>query len=230
MRFLIGVALVVAGVVVGGIGIGPAGAQNTCTELGGAVDDGLCRGHATNDVYTLEFSFPVGYPDEQALTDYLTQVRDGFVNVAETPGSRGLPYELDAEGTPYRSGITPEGTQSVVFKVFQDVGGLHPQTWFKAFNFDLTKRAPITYETLFSPDSKPLEVIFPVVEAELQKQTGLDEPLLPGAGLDPSHYQNFALTDDALIFFFGQGELLPEVAGARQVAVPRGVVGPVLAL
>ena len=26
--------------------------------------------------------------------------------------------------------------------------------------------------------------------------------------MDPSHYQNFAITDDAVIFFFGQGELL----------------------
>lgn len=30
-------------------------------------------------------TFPVDYPDQQALTDYITQNRDGFVNVAQGP-------------------------------------------------------------------------------------------------------------------------------------------------
>ena len=51
----------------------------------------------------------------------------------------------------------------------------------------------------------------------------------PAAGLDPTKYQNFAITDDALIFFFSQGELLPEAAGALQVSVPRGPVDSMIA-
>ena len=107
--------------------------------------------------------------------------------------------------------------------------GFTRQTWYKAFNYDLGKRAPISYDTLFKPDSKPLDIIFPVVQRELQKQTGLSDPILPGDGLDPANYQNFALTDDALIFFFGQGELLAEAAGAAEASVPRATVAPMLA-
>jgi Protein of unknown function (DUF3298) len=116
-----------------------------------------------------------------------------------------------------------------VFKIFQDVGGAHPQTWYKAFNYDLDNKAPITYDTLFKPDSKPLDVIVPIVQRELQQQTGLLDGIPPNNGLDPAHYQNFAITDDAVIFFFGQGEMLPEEAGAIEASVPRAVLASMLA-
>jgi Protein of unknown function (DUF3298) len=230
MRILTMAAVLTTGVLVGWPGVAPAGAQPACPALGGNVEgDQICRGRAVNSVYTLDFSFPVDYPDQQAITDYLTQTRDGFINVAEMPGSRGLPYELDANGTAYRSGQPPHGSQSVVFKIFQDVGGAHPQTWYKAFNYDLDNKAPITYDTLFKPDSKPLDVIVPIVQRELQQQTGLLDGIPPNNGLDPAHYQNFAITDDAVIFFFGQGEMLPEEAGAIEASVPRAVLASMLA-
>jgi hypothetical protein len=207
-----------------------AAAQSACADLGGTVDaDQSCHVHAANSTYTLDFSFPNDYPDQPALTSYLTQTRDGFINVSEMPGSRDLPYVLDGNGTGYRSGQPPGGTQSVVFEVYQNVGGTHPQTWYKAFNYDLGKRAPISFDTLFKPDSRPLDVIFPIVQNDLEKQTGVDQAILPSDGLDPAKYQNFAMTDDALIFFFGQGEVLPESAGAIQATVPRATVAALLA-
>ena len=72
-------------------------------------------------------------------------------------------------------------------------------------------------------------MIFPVVQADLARQSGIPDPVLPDAGLDPANYQNFAITDEAVIFFFGQGELLPEAAGAVAVSVPRAIVAPLLA-
>ena len=226
MRIVTMASFLATTVVVGWAGIGTAAAQDGCADQGGTVDaQQMCRGHVANSTYTLDFSYPVGYPDEQAVASYLAQTRDGFVNVAEMPGSRNLPYELDAEATPYRS----RDTQSVVFKIFQDVGGAHPQTWYKAFNYDLGRREPITFDTLFKADGNPVDVIYPIVEQQLQKQSGLDQAVLPGDGLDPAKYQNFAITDDAVIFFFGQGELLPEAAGAIEASVPLAALAPVLA-
>ncbi|MGH3678339.1 MAG: esterase [Mycobacterium sp.] len=230
MRTLGMAALLAAGILTAGPGVVVAGAQTACADLGGTVDaDQICRVHAAEPSYTLDFGFPVDYPDQRALSDYLTQTRDGFVNVSEMPDSRDMPYALDARGTGYRSGQPPGRTQSVVFEVYQNVGGPHPQTWYKAFNYDLVKGAPITYDTLFKPGTKPLDIIFPAVQRELEKQTGIDQPISPGDGLDPSNYQNFAVTDDAVIFFFGQGELLPGAAGATQASVPRTVLAPILA-
>ena len=194
MRILMVAALLAAGILFGWHGT--ASAQSACADLGGTVGgDQICHGHAANSTYT-RLSFPVDYPDQQALTDYLTQTREGFINVSEMPDAQDKPYVLDAKG-PRMAGTPPRGTRSVVFEIYQNVGGVHPQTWYKAFNYDLSKRAPVTYDTLFKPGTNPLDVVFPVVESELQKQSGLEVAVLPGDGLDPANYQNFALTDDA---------------------------------
>ena len=225
MRILKTTAALLAGGLISCSIPGTAGAQTACDALGGTVaDDRRCEVHAETPTYLLDMVFPVDYPDQQALTDYLIQTRDGFVNVSEMPGSRNLPYALDARATEYRSGDAATGTRSVVFEVYQNVGGAHPTTWYQAFNYDLRTRAPITFDTLFDPESAPLEVIYPVVQRELQELTGIDQPILPEDGLDPANYQNFALTDDEVVFFFSQGELLPHAAGVSQVSVPRTVL------
>jgi hypothetical protein len=230
MRILT-VAALVAGVVAGWVGAPVAAAQTACADLQGTVDpDGICRVHAANSTYTLDLSFPNDYPDQAPLTAYLTQARDGFVNVAEMPGSYNLPYQLDAKGTGYRSGPSTGGTQSVVFTVWQNVGGVHPQTFYQAFNWDVAKRAPITFDRLFKPGTKPLDVIYPEVNRYLQKEQGMIDSIPPSDGLDAAKYQNFALTDDSLIFFFSQGELFAESAGPVEARVPRASVAPMLTL
>lgn len=230
MRILRVAAILVAGVLACSTGTSTAAAQSACADLGGAVGpDGVCTVHTANPTYTLDMSFPNDYPDQQALTAYLTQTRDGFVNVSQMPGSWNLPYQLDAKGTGYRSGSPNGGTQSVVFEVYQNVGGAHPQTFYQAFNWDVVRRAPITFDSLFKPGTKPLDVIYPEVNRYLQKQQGMNDPVPPSEGLDPANYQNFALTDDAVIFFFSQGEIFPESAGAVQASVPRATLAPLLA-
>lgn len=224
-------ALLTATVLTGLTGTAVASAQTACADLGGALNaEQSCQVRNATAAYTVDFNFPAGYPDEQAVSAYLSQTRDGFINVSEMPGSRGLPYVLDAKGTAYHSGLAPRGTQSLVLEVYQNVGGAHPQTWFKAFTYDLGAHAPLTFETLFRPGTRPLDLVFPAVQSDLQAKTGVDQPVLPADGLNPEKYQNFAVTDDAVIFFFGQGELLPEAAGAIQASVPRSVLAPILAV
>ena len=223
-------AVVLAAGVLAGLATAPAAGQTACAELGGAVDpDKLCRVHVENPTYRLDYSFPADYPDQQALTAYLKQTRDGFVNVADMPGSWNLPYVLDAKATSHRSGPDDGGTRSVVFEVYENVGGAHPQTWYKAFNWDVADKAPITFDTLFKPDTRPLDVVFPLVRAEVNRQLGVDVPISPADGLNPEKYQEFAVTDDSVIFYFGQGQLMPSAGGALQATVPRSAVAPMLA-
>jgi len=113
-----------------------------------------------------------------------------------------------------------------VLKLFQDLGGAHPSNWYKAFNFNLGVRQPITFDNLFASGSTPLDSIFPLVQRDLERQTSLGAAIPPSTGLDSSHYQNFAITDDQLIFYFAQGEMLPAVAGTAQAAVPRNAIPP----
>jgi hypothetical protein len=198
-----------------------------CAGLGGTVDaTQLCHVHATGPTYMLNMAFPVDYPDEQALIDYITQNRDGFVNVAQTSGSRDQPYQMEATTEQHTAGQPPHNTRSVVLKFFQDLGGAHPSNWFKAFNYNLGTKQPITFDNLFPPGTTPLDTIFPIVQRDLERQNALGVAILPSTGLDPSHYQNFAITDDQLIFYFAPGEMLPALAGPVQAQVPRNAIPP----
>jgi hypothetical protein len=196
-----------------------------CAELSGVIDDAqMCHIQASDPAYTLDVAYPVNYPDQQKVVDYVKQTRDGFLNVAKMPGPRDMPYQLDTVATEYTSAVPPRGTQTVVFKTFQDVGGAHPQTFYKTFNWDQGLRKPITIDNLFRDGTDPFPVILPIVQSELEKQSGQPVSIAPALGLDPTKYENFAITDDTLIFFFGQGEMMSESAGALEVAVPRAPI------
>lgn len=230
MRKMMSAALIAAGALLGWSGGAVAAADSACANLGGVLqDDQTCAVHAVTSTYTVNMTFPGDYPD-QALTDFLGQNRDGFVNVAQTSsqtsGPRDVPYQMDVTSEQYHSGQAPGGTRSVVLKVFEDLGGPRPSTFYKGFNYDVAGQKAITFDTLFASNTKPLDSIFPIVQREIGKQTGLGAAISPGSGLDASHYQNFAITDDELIFYFAPGELLPSLAGASQVHVPRNAIPP----
>ena len=228
-RSLKATALLAAAFLIGSGGSAVAQAQSPCADFGGTVDGNTCRVHTSTDAYTMDISFPVDYADPTPMIDYLKQTRDGFVNVSQMPGSTNLPYALDITSEQYRSGRAPGGTQSVVLKIYQYVGTAHPLTWYQAYNYNVAAGKPITFDTLFTPDSKPLPMILPIVQKGIDTQIGSRVTISPSDGLDPANYQNFALTDDELIFFFGQDELLPSAAGATSVRVPRSAVASMLA-
>jgi hypothetical protein len=225
MRYLIVAAVLALAALPGW----PAGAAPpSCADVDGVVEaDHMCHVHATNATYTLDLTFPVDYPDQQALNDYITQNRDGFVNVAQTAGARDQLYELEATAEQHSSGEPPR-TRSVVLKFFEELGGAHPSNWYKAFNYNLDTKQPITFDDLFAPDTTPLDSIFPLVQRDLERQNLLAAAILPSIGLDPSHYQNFAITDDQLIFYFAPGEMLPPFAGLVQARVPRDAIPPLV--
>ncbi len=219
---IMGQAAVAACVLVGWSGTATAGAQSVCAEVGGTVDpEQTCHGYSASSNYTLDVSFPVGYPDQQPLTDFLTHQRDEWTNDAQkNPPRDRPPYLLAITGTAYRSDTPAPGTQSLVFAMNQDLGA-HPVGSFKAFNYDLRKGTPITFDSLFKSGSKPLEVLTPIVQRKFGALP-FGEP-----GMDA--YQNFAITDDAVIFFFNQGQVLAQLDGPQQVSVPRAELTSLLA-
>jgi hypothetical protein len=224
MRYLIAAAVLAAPVL---LGWPAAAAPPSCDSLGGSIEGAqMCRVHASGPMYTLDMTFPTDYPDQQALTDYITQNRDGFVNVAQGSGARDQPYQMEATTEQHTAGQPPHNTRSVVLKFFQDLGGARPSTWYKAFNYNLGTNQPITFDNLFAPGTTPLDSIFPLVQRDLERQNPVGAAILPSAGRDPSHYQNFAITDDQLIFYFAPGELLPAFAGPNQAQVPRNAIPP----
>jgi Protein of unknown function (DUF3298) len=207
-----------------------AGAQSACAGLGGTVDaNQICQVHSTTSNYTIDMSFPLDYPDQKAVIDYLTQDRADFVDwfTKFVPDGRNRPYEHVVTAKTYRSGTPTCGTQSLVLEIDDDTGAAHqghPNTWLKAFYYDLSRHAPITFDTLFKPGTDPLEVLNPIVQRELG-----NHPETPLKDLDANTYPDFAITDDAVIFFFGQDQVIPDNKGPQQISATRAELAPVLA-
>jgi hypothetical protein len=200
-----------------------------CADLGGTVDvEHACHIHTETSTYTIDIGYPLDYPDQQALTDFVTHDRDQFVDFMAQTRPRDVPYEHGWKPHTYRSGASTSGTQSVVFDVYDDTGA-HPVTGFKAFNYDLGARSAITLATLFKPGTDPVATLDPIVQRYMNKrrQSTLEPP--PHNTLGAEVYQNFAITDDAIIFYIGQGMWLPEVDGPQRVPVPRSELAAVLA-
>lgn len=204
-----------------------AGAQSACDTVGGAIDpDQTCHVDTVTDDYKLEIRFPVDYPDQQVVSDFLTDRRDGFFDYVAKYPNHEYPYELYLLGTAYRSGAPDSGTQSLVFDV-GDETGVHPVTTYHSLNYDLSRRAPITFDTVFRPGTDPLAVLNLIVLREMEKRDPAGRP--PQMGFLPSDYASYAITDDAITFFFNQDGLLPHVDGPFQVSVPRTELASILA-
>ncbi|WP_156664856.1 esterase [Mycobacterium sp. 852002-51057_SCH5723018] len=201
--------------------------QSPCADLNGTVrPDQTCHLRSATPDYTIDISFPLDYPDMRAVTDFLKRDRAAFLDWVARFGPsdrRGRPYQYMVAPKAFRSGSPDRGTQSLVLRIDNDTGFAHeghPNTTFRALNFDLGKRAPITFDTLFKPEAKPLEVLNPIVRRQLNA---------PTADLDAGTYQNFAITNEAVVFFFGQDQVVRDNAGPHKVTVPRSDLASLLA-
>lgn len=194
-----------------------------CAELGGSVESArTCHVVSESETYTIDMSFPLDYPDQQALTAYIATNKEEFLAFAGSLPPRDHPYHRGITPHSYASG----STASIVLEVYGDTGA-HPVTSFHAFNYDLTTQTSITFDTLFKPGA--VDVLDPIVQREMEKRwVGYLDPT-PHNTLGAKVYQDFALTDDAVLLFIGQGMWLPEVAGPQRVSIPRAQLASILA-
>jgi Protein of unknown function (DUF3298) len=267
MRSFSVAVLATAAAIYGSTGVAVAAPKDYCADLKGGNTGSTCEIQLSDPGYSVDISIPLDYPDQKSIADYVSQTRDAFLSTAKSGAPRTTPYDLSITPTEYTSSVPPRGTQAVVLKVTQSVGGAHPQTTYKAFNWDQSYRKAITYTA--APDDKtttplwrvddPLTTVAPLVQAQLQQQLAPPPPVAPPtppaqpgqpvaatptttppppppplpiattALYNPANYQNFAVVNDGVIFFFDQGVLLPDSAGALQVLVPRSAIDPMIA-
>jgi len=256
MRSVSVAVLVTVAAMFGPSGLAVAAPKDYCAELKGSETGSACEIQLSEPGYSVDISMPLRYPDQKPIAEFISRTRDAFLDSAKSDAPRTTPYELSIKPTEYTSSIPPRGTQAVVFTVSQNVGGTQPPTTYKAFNWDQAYRKPIS--STVAPDSSdpaplwrvddPLTIVAPIVQAELQQQLA-PEPVAPStqsgqsttttppaplpfahdALYDPATYQNFAVVNDGVIFFFDQGVVLPASAGALHVLVPRSAIDSMIA-
>jgi hypothetical protein len=270
MRSFSVAVLATAAAIFGSSGVAVAAPKDYCADLKGGNTGSTCEIQLADPGYSVDISIPLDYPDLKSVADYISPTRDGFLTAAKSDAARTTPYELSITPTEYSSALPPRGTQAVVFKVYQNVGGTQAQTTYKAFNWDQSYRKAITFTA--APDDKlstplwrvddPLTTVAPIVQAQLQQQLAPPPPVAPPtpptepgqpattaptttstitpppppplpfaqtALYNPANYQNFAVVNDGVMFFFDQGALLPQSFGALQVLVPRSAIDPMIA-
>ena len=224
MMRAVSAAMLAAGLLVGPIVIpATARAVDVCSDFGGAVEgDGLCRLREEKPDYTLAMSFPVDFPDQSAVDDFVNKTRTSFLNETTTPNFANVRYALEMQGMLWAS----DSTKSVSLEIYENLGGAHPNTWYQTFNYDTSDNRSIAFDDLFAPGVDALAAIFPIVEKKLEAEMGMPTPVSDSDGMDPSHYRNFVITPTDVVFFFDRGELMAGAAGAHTVYVPRRAIPP----
>ncbi|WP_232011043.1 esterase [Mycobacterium shigaense] len=218
----------IAATLAAGAGLASLAAAHADTQMCPQVDaNQMCHFDASGPYSNITMAFPADYPDEPALTGYLRKAADDYSNARGPSGSLTSPTALDVTSERYNSGSPRSGTRSVVTKIYQNLGGAHPLTWYKSFNYNLATRTAITYDSLFRPGSQPLQAILPIVQKTLADRYGAAVSIPDDAGLNPANYQSFAITDGAVLFFFDQNALQPALE-ATQVSVPRTAIASTL--
>src|SRR5436190_23691763 len=97
-------------------GVAAAAPKDYCADLKGLNTGAACEIQLSDPAYNVKISFPTDYPDQKSLADYLTQPRDGFLNVAKSHAPCLTPHELDITWTGHGPAIPPRGMQAAVFK------------------------------------------------------------------------------------------------------------------
>ncbi len=226
------IAVLLAGVV-------PAAAQgpeaDLCMQKGGTWDaeQGACIVAAQIEIsvaYPLDL---IGLPyAEQAIDDFLAEMRvqflGGLVEYGLYPSPGPLVQELDYE-------LFEHGDRyiSLLYTIYEYTGGAHGNTVFHTFIFDHFEQRALDLENLFADTTAALEVIAPLVQADLHAQMGemADAAwIAAGAGPDPENYRNVVLTPDALVFYFPPYQVAAYAAGPFTVALPLADVAGLLAI
>jgi hypothetical protein len=208
-------------------GSATAGADAQLCKPANIDSNQMCHFDDSGPLSDVSMVFPANYPDEQTMIGYLTKADDDFSNARGPLNALKSRTALKITGTRYSSGAQATGTQSVVTEIYQNLGAAHPLVWYKSFNYNVASRQPITFDALFQPGTQPLQAILPIVQKTLADRYRATVSIPPATGLQPANYQSFAITNDAIVFFFDQNALQPAME-ATQVSVPRSAIAPMI--
>ncbi len=234
-RFLIVVGLLAFAAVA----VLPAAAQDetlqtACEGLWGDwnADTQKCEAHTT---YEIDIEYPVEYAAYDfitgPITDLINTQRDEILGArpyVESPLDPAPGYGLDLS---YESFAHSDSVVSLLYTIFANTGGAHPNTYFQTYTFDLNAGTQMFFGDLFPDTDAALNVIAPIAQAQLTEKFGdaADAAwITQGAGPELANYEDFVLTEDSVVFYFEPYQVAAYVFGSSQVEIPLAELADVM--
>ena len=210
--------------------------EQVCYDHGGRIDreTNTCQ---INSGIEINIQYPMEFGDTPLITstidsfvgslstEFLTIYMDSYTTIPTV----SFPWVLDATYTVYQHS---DQIVTIAYSGYQYTGGAHGFDFMRTFTFDLKTGTQIELMDMFQEEFNPFWTIAPIVEMDLQDQLGDlsdNDWIHDGTGEDPSNYQNFAVTEDELIFFFPSYQVAAYAAGPQEVRIPLEDLNVILA-
>ncbi len=105
-------------------------------------------------------------------------------------------------------------------------GAAHPNSYSMVLNFNLITGQPLALKDLFLPGAGYLQTIADFCAADLQKRDRLGFP--EGVAPKAENFQNWAIADQGLIFYFDPYQVAAYAMGPQKVSIPYSALKPIL--
>lgn len=215
-------------------GVFAASAQDVPCFLGGFTDETgtTCSYHAG---IRIEIDYPQWINEHdfirRSVQEFLTERRDEFWALGTSDLTTMFnPWFLEIT---YEEFGYSENVHSILFTIFDYMGGAHPNTYYKTFVFDTFAEYELSLDDLFTSTEDALAIIAPMVQDAVLERLGDDYTDLDwiesGSGTNPDNYQNFVLMQHSILFVFPPYQLAPYVAGSFEVTVLLDDLGDLVA-
>jgi hypothetical protein len=227
--------------VVAVIGVGTAAAQDgqggqgdPCFAKGGQFDTEqqkcvIKAGIEIDITYPLEV---MQYPFvEQTADSFLTDTRSQFISEFSSMGAgvySPAPWGLYIDYEIFQ--FSPD-VLSLKFTISNYTGGAHGNQYFQTYTFDLTQNRVLKLSELFQPGADILGSLAPIAQQDLAVQLGefADPQWIQDGTSSLDAYTSFAVTPDALVFFFAPYQVAAYAAGPQTVKIPLAQISGILA-
>ena len=193
-------------------------------------------GHnAVGENFRYEVQYPTRVMDETFIQNAIRTMLENQINIfmgaVNTSTTSGTPLTEWSLSVNYDVFEFDSSVFSVVFHTEENTGGAHPNYYVDTITFDRAHDGILNLQDLFITGSDPLQLIVPFVRNNLEGILGNDPSIVQGieGGTQPNYdnFKAFAVTHDALIFFFPPYQVAPFAAGGFTVRMPLSLLNSI---
>jgi len=185
---------------------------------------------------SIEFNGSIENTIKNAISAHSENSEENWkARVATSDSANPIPDKPQSESEKFSFYAKWEAAQisqnfiSIIIRYGGFDGGAHGYETISTFNYDVGSQKEIKLADLFQNNSNYLSGISSFVREDIKKQfeeknAGSVVPtdmIDEGTKPEEKNFKNFTFTDDSVIFYFGQYQVLPYVYGEQTVVMPR---------